>query len=119
MLTRLDCDLPLQISSIRREILDLDLQIQRLKLNTAKIDRQIDTEVAFDPDLKNDSQRRSRKAELEEKNPALQEMQELLIDLKSQRESRAIDLEYLTNQFSQWKIEQRLMIASMLLDSNE
>jgi hypothetical protein len=112
-------ELPERIDSVRRAIFDIDLEIQDLKIT--KIlphERRIEKEIAFDPDLKNDSQRRARRCELEESSVFL-ELQEHLVRLKTQRDLLGIDLELLQNQFTRWKIEQRYMIASMSLDAYE
>lgn len=112
-------NLPEQISSIMRALLDVDLEIQDLKLTQIlPFERKIDREIAFDIDLKNEAQRRARRCELEE-NSAYVEMLEHIARLESQKKILAIDVELLRMQFSRWKIEQKYMIASMALDTNE
>lgn len=105
---------PIQIANLQRQLLAQEQQVRRLKDTLATFDREIEGTIAFDPDLKNDAQRKAKRAEL----MATEDYQGLLLDLRSAQDTQAeleIDLEFLRSQFSVAKLEQREAIVSMEL----
>jgi hypothetical protein len=71
---------------------------------------------AFDLDLKNDTQRKSRRFEVLLINQEYQTAVNTLMQLAAEKVNALAHLEYLRNQFSVAKLEARKVIAQQLTD---
>ncbi|MEQ8959022.1 MAG: hypothetical protein RLP02_14050, partial [Coleofasciculus sp. C2-GNP5-27] len=59
---------PAAIAQAAQTVNDLDSQIQAVQLNIHRLEASIDKQIAFDSELKNESQRKARRFELLEVN---------------------------------------------------
>jgi hypothetical protein len=102
---------PEAIADLQRRILRADQQIRQLSESVAIFSAAIDREIAFDPDLKNDAQRRARRSELMESDGDYIEAANALKSAQDQREMLLIELQLLHNQFAVLKLGMREAIA--------
>lgn len=103
---------PQFIADLQRKLLNQQQAARRIKDALIAFDREIDHLIAFDTDLKNDSQRKVKKAEMQ----AGEDYQALLIDLRRMEDSQTeteIELQLMQNQFSILKLELRERIAKL------
>lgn len=100
---------------------DLEFQINRLRLLNEQTEALVEASVAFDLDLKNDNQRKAKKAELLMENGGYQDNLDALIDLTKCKSDVVAKLELLRSEFSCAKLNLRLLIADRLagLESRE
>lgn len=112
---------PTAIAAAAQSLADLEGKFQACKQAIELAESDADLSVAFDQDLKNDNQRRARKAEILKHDSRYQEMIRDLLLLANDRTDALNDLERLRNQFAVAKIESRMQIAQMLvgLDSRD
>jgi hypothetical protein len=104
-------DYPAAIAQQQRSLLREEQHVRRLQEVLNRITAEVDTQIAFDPDLRNDAQRKARRIELMKSS----EYQKAVINLQMAQDRRAeleIDLNLLRNQFSVMKLEIRDAIAS-------
>lgn len=109
---------PLAIFNLQRQLLDQQKEVRRFKDLLVTFDREIDSQIAFDAELRNDTQRKVRKAEL----MASEDYQGLLIDLHQAQDKQTemeIELEFLRSRFSVAKLERRESIATLELYSSQ
>jgi len=104
---------PKAIAAKQTQLLELRQSIATVRETIAGREIDIDRAVAFDPDLKNDGQRKARRAELVRADMDLLYLLERLDELDSQREKAEIELNLLLNQFAIAKLEKRQTIAQM------
>ncbi|EDX75134.1 hypothetical protein [Coleofasciculus chthonoplastes] len=109
---------PAAIAQAAQTVNDLDSQIQAVQLNIHRLEASIDKQIAFDSELKNDSQRKARRFELLEVNLEYQHALNTVMRLTNQKANAVANLEYLRNQFSVAKLEARLAIARQLNGSD-
>jgi hypothetical protein len=102
---------PEAIADLQRRILKADQQIRQLSESVAIFSAAIDREIAFDPNLKNDAQRRARRSELMESDGDYIEAANALKAAQDQREMLLIELQLLHNQFAVLKLGMREAIA--------
>lgn len=103
---------PQSIASLQRRLLSQQQAARRIKDALIAFDLEIEHSIAFDADLKNDSQRKAKKAELQ----ASEDYQALLIDLRRVEDLQTeteIELQLMQNQFSVLKLEVRERIAKL------
>lgn len=103
---------PQAIADAERLLLKTIQGVNSLKEVIEFFDREISYAIAFDPDLKNDTQRKVRRGEMQ----ADQQYQDKLNALKRAEDMRAaqqIEADYLKNSFSVAKIEARERIAKL------
>ena len=105
-------EIPQTIAQIQRQALVQEGEIRYLKATLTTFDREIEGTIAFDAELKNESQRKAKKAELQSEEDyqalsiKLQRAQDGLIELQ-------IELELLRSQLSILKLEMRGAIARL------
>jgi len=109
---------PAAIAQAAQTVNDLDSQIQAVQLNIHRLEASIDKQIAFDAELKNESQRKARRFELLEVNLEYQHALNTVMRLTNQKANAVANLEYLRNQFSVAKLEARLAIARQLNGSD-
>lgn len=100
-------DYPNAIAGIERSILMHEKEIRAIQEAISLITAEVDRVIAFSDDLKNETQRKARKAELlaaDERYPKAQAHLQTLID---RRDGLKIDLTYYRNEFSVNKLQLR------------
>ncbi|NJR66777.1 MAG: hypothetical protein HC772_18045 [Leptolyngbyaceae cyanobacterium CRU_2_3] len=103
---------PQAIATLQRQQLKQEQQVRRFKAILVTLDRELDAAIAYDLELKNDTQRKARRAELQ----ALEDYQGALLDLQNAQDrliELEIDLTLLRSQFSVLKLEKRGAIAQL------
>jgi hypothetical protein len=109
---------PTMIADLQRQMLKLDQQLRTLRESVTFCLSAIDRHIAFDQNLKNDSQRKAKRTELMESDP---DYIQALLELRQAEDCRAeseIDLQLLQSQFSLLKLERREAIAQMELHAS-
>lgn len=104
-------DYPAAIAQKQHELLRAEQHIRRLQDVLNRLVAEIDTSIAFDPDLRNDAQRKARRIELM-KAPEYRKALSNLQIANDQRTELEIDLNLLRNQFSILKLELRESLAN-------
>jgi hypothetical protein len=102
---------PVAIAEKQRQLLQTDQHIRRLQDILNRLTAEIDTEIAFDVELKNDAQRKAKRLELMSSS----DYRRAVTNLQIAQDNRAeieIDLSLLRNQFSVLKLELREAIAT-------
>uniref|UniRef100_B8HKQ5 Uncharacterized protein n=1 Tax=Cyanothece sp. (strain PCC 7425 / ATCC 29141) TaxID=395961 RepID=B8HKQ5_CYAP4 len=102
---------PEAIAGLQRRLLRTDQQIRQLSESVAIFSAAIDRQIAFDPTLKNDAQRRARRTELLESDGDYIAASIALKEAQDRREDLLIELQLLRNQFSVLKLGMREAIA--------
>ncbi len=102
------------VNEVESQITAVQMQINRMEANADKV-------AAFEPDLKNDAQRKARRFEVLHTNLEYQQALNTFLRLNNEKANAIANLEYLRNQFSVAKLEARLAIARQLagMDSLE
>jgi hypothetical protein len=113
MLTKLS-QYPAAIAQAAQSVNEIDKQLAAVQLLINRIEGYADKTSAFEPELKNDSQRKSRRFELLQVNLEYQQALNTWMRLNAERANAVAHLEYLRNQFSVAKLETRLAIARQL-----
>lgn len=106
-------DYPQAIAKLQRQILDLDQSLISLSESVKIFEAEIDKAIAFDASLKNDTQRKAQRIQMQQTDGDYYQSSLLLKQTKEKRDSLAIDLEFLRNQFSILKLEKREAIAQL------
>lgn len=104
-------DYPAEIAEKQRQLLRIEQHIRRLQEIVNRLTAEIDTEIAFDSDLKNDAQRKAKRLEL----MSTAEYRKAVANLLMAQDERAeieIDVNLLRNQFSVLKLQLRETIAA-------
>lgn len=107
---------PAAIAQAAQRVNELDSQIMAVQQLINRVEGNADRVVAFDPDLKNDNQRKARRFEVLLTNQEYQTALNTLIRLTAEKANALAHVEYLRNQFSVAKLEARLAIAQQLTD---
>ncbi len=109
---------PQAIADLQRQLLELEQRLTAQREEVAFCLNAIDRAIAFNPELKNDAQRKAKRNELTESD---QDYIQATIELKRLEEMRGqmdIDLKLLANTFSILKLEKREEIARLELNSS-
>lgn len=104
-------DYPAAIAEKQRQFLQTEQRIRRLQDTLNRLTAEIDTEIAFDKELKNDAQRKAKRLELMRSS----EYRRAIANLQITQDERAeieIDLDLLRNQFSVLRLQLREAIVS-------
>lgn len=109
-------DYPPLIAQTAKRVTELDSQIMAVQQHVNREEGSADRISAFEPDLKNDAQRRARRFEVLLTNQEYQTALNTLIRLTAEKANALAHLEYLRNQFSVAKLEVRSAIAQQLTD---
>jgi hypothetical protein len=102
-----------QRAHLQQELLHNSQKIRRERESVAFCSNAIDRAIAFDGNLKNDTQRKTKRAELCEKDRDYIEASNELKRLEDLRGELEIDLQLLQATFSLLKLERRESIAQM------
>jgi len=104
---------PQAIAHLQKELLTVQQRLRTAKETAAFCLSNIDRAIAFDKELKNDNQRKAKRAELLEKDGDYIESQQQLRKLEDLQAEMDIELDLLRSQFSVLKLEQREAIARL------
>jgi hypothetical protein len=104
---------PRAIAALQQDLHHSSQQIRRERENLAFCNNAIDRAIAFNSDLKNDTQRKAKRAELCEKDGDYIKASNELKRLEDLRGELEIDLQLLQATFSLLKLERRESIAQM------
>lgn len=107
---------PAAIAQAVQRVNEIDSQLMAVQQQINRFEGNADRVVAFDMDLKNDTQRKGRRFELLLVNQEYQKAVDTQIRLMTEKANALAHLEYLRNQFSVAKLETRLAIAQQLTD---
>lgn len=107
---------PTAIAQAAQRVNEVDSQIMAVQQHINREEGHADRVAAFDPDLKNDTQRRVRRFEVLLKSQEYQTALNTLMQLTAEKANALSHLEYLRNQFSVAKLEARSAIAQQLTD---
>ena len=105
---------PAAIAQSAQTVNELESQLRAVQMNINRLEANADKKVAFESDLKNDSQRKARRFELLEVDLEYQHALNTLMRLTTQKANALANVEYIRNQFSVAKLEARLAIARQL-----
>lgn len=103
-------DYPAAIAEKERQLLRAEQHLRRLQDIVNRLTAEIDTEIAFDNELRNDAQRKAKRLEL----MGAAEYRKAWTNLQIAQDDRAeleIDLNLLRNQFSVFRLQLRERIA--------
>lgn len=104
-------DYPDAIADLQRQLLRTEQHLRQLSESVTFCTAAIDRQIAFDSELRNDSQRKARRAELLESDPDYITATNALKAAQDQKAELEIELGLLRNQFSLLKLEKREAIA--------
>lgn len=104
---------PSAIAEAAGALNELDAQIKAVKDHIERIEINVEYEVAFDSQLKNDAQRKAKAKSLILSHPDYEASQGQLDHLNRERTSAVTYLELLRNQFAVAKLTKREAIARM------
>jgi DNA repair ATPase RecN len=107
---------PSAIAQAAQRVNEVDSQLMAVQQQINRFEGNADHVAAFEIDLKNDAQRKSRRFEVLLVNQEYQKSIDMLIQLTAEKANALAHLEYLRNQFSVAKLEARLAIAQKLGD---
>jgi hypothetical protein len=110
-------DYPMAIAKLERQSASLQQQAKTTKGAIAQIEAEIEAEIAFNPELKNDTQRKAKRTELMRQNDLLNELNTCLKQYEGELTETEIELSLRRNQFSVAKLERRAAIAQMELQA--
>jgi hypothetical protein len=108
---------PALIAQAAQTVNEIDSQLTAAEMVVNRMEASADKSVAFEPDLKNDNQRKGRRFELLMVNLEYQHALNTAMRLTAERANAVAHLEYLRNQFSVAKLETRMAIARQLAGS--
>jgi hypothetical protein len=108
---------PNAIALKQTELMELRQTIAQVRGEMAAHEIEIDRAIAFDSELKNDGQRKTKRAELVRADAELVQLQSQLAELDYTREKADIELNLLINKLAIAKLEKRQTIVQMELES--
>ncbi|MGE5657222.1 MAG: hypothetical protein ACM37W_11480 [Actinomycetota bacterium] len=100
-------DYPKAIATRQYELLQLNHEIRRHSQSVNLFTASIDRKIAYDPNLKNEAQRKARRFELMQQDSDYLVASQALEQVTDQRDSLLIELDLLRNQFSVLRLELR------------
>lgn len=108
---------PEAIAALQAQLQQLRYQMEPLKAQIADRDGVILRFIAFDPELKNEAQRKARRAEMESDDMDLADWKTELDGLERVFNQVSIELELMVNRFTVAKLEARREIAQLELQA--
>lgn len=106
-------DLPLAIAQQERKIARMREQLRTLREAIAREECRIEKDIAFNPELKNDAQRRAKRSEMIAESETWADLSTSANHEEGKLRDAEIDLELMRNQFAVWKLSKREAIAQM------
>jgi hypothetical protein len=106
---------PTAIAQTAQSVTEIEQQIMEAQQHLARLEGNADRVVAFEPNLKNDNQRRARRFEVLQANLEYKHACNAMTRLTTEKSHASARLEHLRNEFSVAKLETRLQIAQQLV----
>ncbi|MFN6460808.1 MAG: hypothetical protein RMZ41_003045 [Nostoc sp. DedVER02] len=106
-------DYPGAIAQLQYQLLNLNQQIEKISQSINRICNQFEAQVAFDPELKNDQQRKAKKTELIRQSGDYESLSSAIAKETFKRSQVEIQLEQLKSEFSVLRLLKREAIARM------
>jgi len=107
---------PTAIAQAAQRVNEIDSQLLAVQQVINRLEGHADRVAAFEPELKNDNQRKARRFEVLLTNQEYQKAVDTSLRLTGEKANALAHLEYLRNQFSVAKLEARSAIAQQLTD---
>jgi hypothetical protein len=104
---------PHAIATAQQKLLNLGRDITIIRNHLLLEENSIDQAIAFSPDLKNDTQRKTAKAQMLQESALYQSLTKNLADLTDKYNRADINLQLIKNNFAVAKLEMRERIAKM------
>ena len=108
---------PKAIAKLQAQLFNLDLTVEQIQTTLKQIESEIDLNIAFNKELRNDSQRKAARQQQLDEHPNYWEQQEILGETRAKREQVHIELGLRRNEFSVLKLERREAIALIELQT--
>ncbi|NJN13187.1 MAG: hypothetical protein HC815_36815 [Richelia sp. RM1_1_1] len=108
---------PQLIAKLQTQLFNLDFAVEQAQTTLKQIEAEIDSNIAFDKELRNDSQRKAARITMLDDHPNYWEQQEILSQIRAKREQVYIELGLRRNEFSVLKLERREAIARLELQA--
>lgn len=108
---------PQAIAKLQTQLCNLDFAVEQAQATLKQIEAEIDSNIAFDKELRNDSQRKAARITMLDNHSNYWEQQEILSQVKAKREQVYIELGLRRNEFSVLKLERREAIARLELQT--
>lgn len=103
---------PIEIAIAEKAVLNANIVLDNLVEQISKLEMEIEAIVASDPELKNDTQRKATRMELQQ-DKTYQIAKTAVYKQRLAKEELQIELNQLRNEFSVAKLEARLQIVSL------
>ena len=107
---------PTAIAQAAQRVNEIDAQLLAVQRVIHRIEGHAERVAAFEPELKNDNQRKARRFEVLLTDQEYQKAVDTVLRLTAEKANAMAHLEYLRNQFSVAKLETRRAIAQQLTD---
>ncbi|MBV8884996.1 MAG: hypothetical protein JO235_13515 [Chroococcidiopsidaceae cyanobacterium CP_BM_RX_35] len=107
---------PTAIAQAAQRVNEIDVSQLAVQQVIHRMEGHADRVAAFEPELKNDNQRKARRFEVLLTDQEYQKAVDTAMRLAGEKANALAHLEYLRNQFSVAKLEARLAIAQQLTD---
>ena len=107
---------PTAIAQAAQRVNEIDVSQLAVQQVIHRMEGHADRVAAFEPELKNDNQRKARRFEVLLTDQEYQKAVDKAMQLTGEKANALAHLEYLRNQFSVAKLEARLAIAQQLTD---
>ena len=107
---------PTAIAQAAQRVNEIDVSQLAVQQVIHRMEGHADRVAAFEPELKNDNQRKARRFEVLLIDQEYQKAVDKAMQLTGEKANALAHLEYLRNQFSVAKLEARLAIAQQLTD---
>jgi chromosome segregation ATPase len=106
-------DYPGAIAQLQYQLLNLNQQIEKFSQSINRICNQFEMQIAFDPELKNDQQRKAKKTELIRQSGDYESLSSALAKETFKRSQIEIQLEQLKSEFAVLRLIKREAIAKL------
>ncbi|QSJ14153.1 hypothetical protein JYQ62_19640 [Nostoc sp. UHCC 0702] len=102
---------PGAIANLQVQLLKLDQSVEQISQRVKHVCDQFELQTAFDPELKNEQQRKAKKAELIRQSGDYEQLNHVLGEETYRRDILCIQLEQLKSEFSVAKLLKRETVA--------
>jgi hypothetical protein len=106
---------PAAIAEAAQSVIELEARLTSLKLHQTDLEGRADLQIAFDPELKNDPQRKAKRFELLT-DPEYGNVMQCIGLLTQEKATAVTTLERLRNEFAVAKLQIRRRIAELITD---
>jgi predicted GTPase len=106
---------PAAIAQAAQQVNAIEHQMSEVRQHLNRMESNAEMVVAFATNLKNDNQRKARRAEVLQANSEYEQSLKVMMHLTTDKANAIAYLEYLRNDFSVAKLETRQVISQQLL----